>query len=337
MKLMRYIAFPIVPIYYFVTWLRNKLYDSGIKSSKSYSLPLICVGNLSAGGTGKTPMVEYLIRLLKDDYVLATLSRGYGRKTKGYVLGTSSSSAVTLGDEPFQFYNAFSKDIKVAVDGDRQNGIKNLLNLKPPPEIILLDDAFQHRKVKADFNVLLTTYSNLYTDDWVLPTGNLREPRTGAKRAQIIVITKCPAILSEAEKEKIINKINPEIHQQVFFSKIGYSNAVVSENKKIELKTLPQFTLVTGIANAKPLVDFLKLNNLDFNHLEYKDHHQFTENDIKTIEKSEFVLTTEKDYMRLKDFSSLKNKLYYLPIQTEIDNALGFDSLIKQFVINYAS
>ena len=334
---MRYIAFPIVPIYYFVTWLRNKLYDLGIKSSKSYNLPLICVGNLSAGGTGKTPMVEYLIRLLKDDYILATLSRGYGRKTKGFQLGASSSSAETLGDEPFQFYNTFSKEIKVAVDGDRQNGIENLLNLKPTPEVILLDDAFQHRKVKADLNILLTTYSDLYVDDWVLPTGNLREPRAGAKRAQIIVVTKCPHHLSEAEKQKIINKIKPEIHQQVFFSKIAYGKEVVSESKTMELKTLSHFTLVTGIANAKPLVNFLKLNHLEFSHLEYKDHYHFTEEDIKIIENNELILTTEKDYMRLKDFVSLKNKLYYLPIETEIDNAMDFDILVKQFIADYAS
>ena len=180
MKFIRIILFPIVPIYYLVTWLRNKLYDTGIKSSKSYDFPVICVGNLSTGGTGKTPMIEYLIRLLKDEKSLATLSRGYKRKTEGFVLADENANANTIGDEPFQFYTKFNA-IAVAVDSDRQNGIAQLRKLKIQPEVILLDDAYQHRKVKAGFNILLTAYNNLYYKDMVLPTGNLREPRSGAK------------------------------------------------------------------------------------------------------------------------------------------------------------
>ena len=157
MKLLRKILFPLVPIYYTVTSLRNKLYDLGIKKSKSYDFPIICVGNLSVGGTGKTPMIEYLIHLLKDDYKVATLSRGYGRSTKGFLLANESVIAESLGDEPFQFYNKFKNDILVAVDENRNYGIQSLRRLKKPPEVILLDDAFQHRKVKAGFNILLTT------------------------------------------------------------------------------------------------------------------------------------------------------------------------------------
>jgi len=332
MKLLRYITFPIVPIYYLVTWLRNKLYDYGIKKSRAYDFPVICVGNLSAGGTGKTPMVEYLIKLLKEDYKLATLSRGYGRKSVGFQLGSRTSSAETLGDEPFQFYNKFSRYIDVAVDGDRQNGIEELTNLSNAPEVIILDDAFQHRKVRAGFNILLTTYSNLYFKDWVLPTGNLREPRQGAQRAQIIIVTKCPENLRETERLSIIKGINPENYQQVFFSSISYANSVFSENNSKPLNEQLKFTLVTGIANAKPLVGYLKAKGLDFKHLEYKDHYHFTESDVRELESNDLIITTEKDYMRLKTYKNLKNKLYFLPIEITIDNAKAFDESIKEFV-----
>jgi tetraacyldisaccharide 4'-kinase len=331
MKLLRYLAFPFVPIYYLVTWFRNLLYDYNIKSSKSYDLPIICVGNLSTGGTGKTPMVEYLIRLLKEDYELATLSRGYGRKTKGFQLGNEYASAEVLGDEPFQFYNKFKKSISVAVDGDRQNGISNLLNLKPTPEVIVLDDAFQHRKVKAGFNILLTTYSNLYFKDWVLPSGNLREPRQGAKRAQLIVITKCPDTITEAEKKTIRKRITKE-NQQVFFSTIAYSNTVVSNSESRVLNTLPKFTLVTGIANASTLTTFLKSEQLEFNHLEYKDHYHFSDSDVEIIASNDLIITTEKDYVRLKDYKQLEGKLFYLPIEVQIENAIAITTAITAYV-----
>jgi len=335
MKLLRYITFPFVPVYYIITWFRNLLYDYNIKSSKSYNLPIICVGNLSTGGTGKTPMVEYLIRLLKDEYKLATLSRGYGRKTKGYLLGDENASAETLGDEPFQFYSKFFNTINVAVDGDRQNGIANLLKLNPKPEVIILDDAFQHRKVKAGFNILLTTYANLYIKDWVLPSGNLREPRQGAKRAQFIVVTKCPNTLSKELKQSIIKKIAPKKDQHVFFSTIVYSSNVISLNETKALDTLSTFTLVTGIANASTLTTFLKEKQLQFNHLEYKDHHHFSNEDVDIIAASnKIIITTEKDYMRLKDFNKLKDKLFYLPIETHIDNTLAFNSIVGNYVFN---
>lgn len=331
-KLIRKILFPVVPIYYVVTWLRNKLYDLGIKKSVSYDFPVICVGNLSVGGTGKTPMIEYLINLLKDDFKVATLSRGYKRKTSGFQLAGGLSDADTLGDEPFQFYNKFKNDILVAVDSDRNNGIRNLRNLEGKPNVILLDDAFQHRKVKARFNILLTTYSSIYTDDMVLPTGNLREPKSGAKRADVIVVTKCPYNLEVNTQNEIIKKIKPENDQHVFFSHITYSNEVFSSNTSIELKTLPNFTLVTGIANAKPLVDFLATYNLNFNHLNYSDHHDFSQQDILELQKHELIITTEKDYMRLKKYDILRPKLYYLPITIGLNDTQVFNKLIKDVV-----
>lgn len=331
MNFIRIILFPIVPIYYLITWLRNWLYSTGIKSSRSYDFPVICVGNLSTGGTGKTPMIEYLIRLLKDEKSIATLSRGYKRKTKGFVLAEQSANADTIGDEPFQFYRKFS-DILVAVDADRQNGINELRKLNRQPEVILLDDAFQHRKVKAGFNIMLTAYNNLYFKDWVLPTGNLREPRSGAKRADIIVVTKCDKNISEEEKQKIASKIKLRDNQQLFFSYVEYATKVISETDELELKDLPEFTLVTGIANATPLVNFLKEKELKFNHLEYSDHYNFKESDIETIALNSLIVTTEKDFVRLSDNDEIRNKLYYLPIRIKIDNALNFNKLVTGFV-----
>ena len=331
MKLLRIVLFPIVPIYYSVTWLRNKLYDAGIKSSKSYDFPVICVGNLSTGGTGKTPMIEYLVRLLIKNKKVATLSRGYKRVTKGFLLADENTNVDTIGDEPFQFYKKFN-DVIVAVDEDRQNGIAELRHLNPQPQVILLDDAYQHRKVKAGFNILLTSYQKLYTKDIVLPTGNLREPKSGADRADVIVVTKCPEDISSSEKEKITKEIDPKPHQNVFFSKIYYGENAISANGQIRLKDLPKFTLVTGIANAKPLVNFLNSQSLDFEHLEYGDHYNFTIKDIELFEQKELILTTEKDYMRLLDNESLKSTLYYLPISIDIDNTEKFNNLILEFL-----
>ena len=333
MKFIRIILFPFVPIYFLVTWFRNLAYDKGWFKSTSYDFPIICVGNLSAGGTGKTPMVEYLIRLLKDETNLATLSRGYGRKTKGFLLAEDNITATELGDEPFQFYHKFKDEITVAVDEDRQHGISTLRALKTKPEVVILDDAFQHRKVKAGYNILLTTYNNLYVDDFVLPTGNLREPKKGAKRANIIVVTKCPESLTQLEKKAIVLKLKPKVYQHVFFSHIGYNDLVLNETQKVSLNKLESFTLVTGIANAKPLVSYLKSLQLDFNHIEFKDHHNFTENDIKKLSELDKIVTTEKDYMRLKNEAVLKSKLYFLPIKTVIDNSEQFDALVKAFTL----
>ncbi|WP_178987548.1 tetraacyldisaccharide 4'-kinase [Winogradskyella schleiferi] len=331
MNFIRIILFPIVPIYYVITWLRNWLYNAGIKSSKSYDFPVICVGNLSTGGTGKTPMIEYLIRLLKDEKDIATLSRGYKRVTQGFILADENATADTIGDEPFQFYRKF-KALTVAVDGDRQNGIAELRRLSPQPEVILLDDAFQHRKVKAGFNILLTAYNNLYYKDIVLPTGNLREPRSGAKRANLIVVTKCSKTISEVEKQKIASKIKLKNHQQLFFSYVDYAPNVISAFDELDLNKLPKFTLVTGIANAKPLVDFLAEKELEFDHLEYSDHYSFRISDIETLASKSLLITTEKDYVRLSDHEELKDKLYYLPIQIKIDKTAQFGAAVKAFV-----
>lgn len=333
MKIVRYILFPIVPIYFLVTWLRNKLYDWGLFTSMEYDIATICVGNLSVGGTGKTPMIEYLIRLLKPSYKLATLSRGYKRSTEGFVIADENSTASTMGDEPFQFHNKFD-DIVVSVDADRRNGISNLLKLKLPPEIILLDDAFQHRKVKCKFNILLTAYHDLYPNDMLLPTGNLREPVSGAKRADVIVVTKCPDSISQTDKNRILHSLKPTAKQEVFFSSIRYSKLIknLTSEHNIEQLSDKKFTLVTGIANSKPLVEYLEFKNLQFEHLNYNDHHEFTSKEIKDLHTKEMILTTEKDFMRLLPHFKEQDKLYYLPIVLKMDRFEEFNNLIHSTI-----
>lgn len=332
MKLLRILLFPIVPIYYAITWLRNLFYDLGWKKSTSFSFPVICVGNLSTGGTGKTPMIEYLIKLLKSDYKLATLSRGYGRNTKGFRLGNEFETAETMGDEPFQFYSKFKHDIAVAVDGDRVHGIHKLVE-KITPQVVLLDDAFQHRKVSAGLNILLTPFNDLYVNDFVLPTGNLREPKKGAKRANIIVVTKCPNNLSEAERKHVIGLLNPEKHQQVFFSYITYSEKVFSKTASRSLNSFTEFILVTGIANPKPLLNVLDGKGLNYQHKSFKDHHVFSANDIASIlTGNKLILTTEKDYMRLLHFEQLQGRLFYLPIEIDFYEKTNFNNVVKKFV-----
>lgn len=331
MNLLRKLFFPFVPLYFLITYLRNKLYDYNIIKSKSYPFPVICVGNLSVGGTGKSPMIEYLLRLL-DEKRLATLSRGYRRKTKGFLLADDRTNVEDLGDEPYQFKQKF-KDVLVAVDENRQRGIESLMKLENSPEVILLDDAFQHRKVKAGFNIMLTTYDNLYVDDFVLPTGNLREPKPGAKRADVVVVTKCPSDITKKDKSRISSKLKLESYQKLFFSSIVYDDYVLNNDERVwvdDLKNEP-FTLVTGIANAQTLVDFLKAKKLNFEHLNFKDHHDFTEGELKTLDQKPLIVTTEKDFVRLH--GKLKNvQLFYLPITVSLDDSEAFEYLVKKFV-----
>jgi len=336
MNLLRYISFPIVPFYYLATWLRNKLYDLGIKSSTEYDIPVLCIGNLSVGGTGKTPMIEYLVRFLQKDYTIATLSRGYKRKTKGFIIADETVNAEIIGDEPFQFYKKF-KNLIVSVDADRQNGIKQLLSLKQRPDVILLDDAFQHRKIKAGFNIMLTQYGNLYINDMVLPTGNLREPKSGAHRADVIVVTKCPVSISESDKQQIKARLKPLQGQHVFFSSIKYSDKLKNSIEEIDLQDLKDktFTLVTGIANSKPLVDYLRSERFKFEHLNFRDHYEFSEKDLENLKTKELIVTTEKDFVRLEPNFKDSRNLYYLPIETVISEAEIFDNLITKFITSF--
>ncbi|RKT00070.1 tetraacyldisaccharide 4'-kinase [Flavobacterium sp. 123] len=336
MNLLRKILFPFAILYGLVTSIRNFLFDIGILKSYSFDLPIIAVGNLSVGGTGKTPQIEYLIRLLSGKYKIATLSRGYKRQSEGFVLADSTSNAMVLGDEPFQFYQKFP-GIQVAVDADRKNGIEHLLSQKEKPEIILLDDAFQHRKVKAGFYILLTSYGDLYSDDYILPTGNLRESRTGAKRANVVVVTKCPANLSLDEQNEIKAKLKLTPSQELYFSFIDYDDSIFSEDKTMKVEEIRNNDklLLAGIAKPEPFFEFLKseVNNQEI--LTYPDHYHFTEKDILEIKekaKHKIIITTEKDYVRLKD-SVLAAQLYYLPIRSSfVSGGNSFDESIQNFV-----
>lgn len=315
-----------------VTWLRNYFYDKQIFKSKSYDLPIIAVGNLSVGGTGKTPQIEYLIRLLQDKYKLATLSRGYKRETDGFFLANTTTTVKEIGDEPFQFFTKFPK-INVAVDANRVNGINQLLAIENKPEVILLDDAFQHRKVKAGFYILLTTYSELFCDDFILPFGNLREPSLGKKRANMIIVTKCPEDISDLAMSEIKMKLGVAV--PVFFSKIEYDEFSYSEidSKNTSEIMEEEKVIVTGIAKPFPFISFLKKENDLI--LEFSDHHNFTQNEINAIKeasKDKLIVTTEKDFMRLKG-GLPREQVYYLPIKsTIIKDADLFDKIILDYV-----
>jgi len=334
MNLLRKILFPFAILYGFITSIRNFLFDKGILKSTSFDLPVIAVGNLSVGGTGKTPQIEYLIRLLSDKYKVATLSRGYKRKSEGFVLADENSNAEILGDEPFQFYQKFP-NVMVAVDANRTNGIQNLLSQNEKPEIILLDDAYQHRKVKAGFYILLTSYGDLYADDFMLPTGNLRESRSGAERASIVVVTKCPSILTEEEQAIIKSRLKLNYKQQLFFSFIDYDNVIYGKNEKITVSEIKPESklLLAGIAKPKPFFDYLKNENDEC--LTFPDHHHFSDNDLDAIHNKangRKIITTEKDYVRLKD-SKLVSQLYYLPIKSSfINHQQDFDATILEYV-----
>jgi tetraacyldisaccharide 4'-kinase len=346
MNLLRKILFPFAILYGFITSIRNFLFDKGILKSYSFGVPVIAVGNLSVGGTGKTPQIEYLIRLLSPKYKVATLSRGYKRQSTGFILANSNTNAEILGDEPFQFYTKF-KNIQVAVDADRKNGIDQLLSQsetrgiaeqsEAKPEIILLDDAFQHRKVKAGFYILLTSYGDLYSDDFMLPMGNLRESCSGAKRANVIIVTKCPATLSLDEKAKIKRfLLNDKIeNQQLYFSYIDYDEFIYSEDKSIkvtEIKNVDKL-LLAGIAKPNPFFAYLQKENDE--KLIFQDHHHFTEKDINEIKyklQNKIIITTEKDFVRLKS-SIPAEKLFYLPIRSSfLSESENFDKTILNYV-----
>ncbi len=312
MEVLRKLLFPISLIYALVVHVRNFLYDAGVFKSKVFKTPTICIGNLSVGGTGKTPMAEFLISLLKDNYKIALLSRGYRRESKGFVLANHKSTVGDLGDEPYQIYAKFSK-ISVAVDADRRNGIKRLEE-EVQPDLILLDDAFQHRRVKYGLSILLTAHDNLYVNDGYLPSGNLRDSKREAKRADLIIVTKSPMNLSDSERQRITQKLNPESHQQVLFSCLAYDSKFkgAADSFSLDYFKDKKLTLVTGIANPKPLVAYLETSGLVFEHLRFKDHHSFSENELRQLRNKEYLLTTEKDYVRLK--GKVEN-LYYLPVK----------------------
>jgi len=332
MKLIKKIFLYIISIpFSIVTLIRNLLYDIGLYKSSEFNIPIISVGNLVLGGSGKTPTIEYLIRLLSKNYKIAVLSRGYGRKSNGFIIADSNSDTNLIGDEPMQYYRKF-KNIIVSVDSNRVRGINKLIKLNSKPEIILLDDAYQHRRVKPGMSILLTKFNDLYSDDNIFPLGNLRESKSNANRADIIIVTKCDKNISKDQKRHIIQKLNIADNQKIYFSSIKYSKMLYDkESSKLlsEFKNI-KFTLVTGIANSSHMVNYLKDNDFNFNHLSFKDHHNYSDSDISNINNNEIVITTEKDYVKL--YSRVTTKVFYLPIEFLIHNEEEFNNQILNYI-----
>jgi tetraacyldisaccharide 4'-kinase len=348
LKSFRVLLLPLALIYGLIIFIRNWLFDKKYFKSAHFNFPLICVGNLSVGGTGKSPMVEYIIELLKPKFKVGTLSRGYKRRTKGYALANQYTTALEIGDEPMQFHSKFP-DVAVASCEERLVGIPHLLQDVPGLQAIILDDAFQHRSVNAGLNILLTEYNDLYSHDFFLPTGDLRDQWSSAKRAQVIIVTKCPYDLSAELKQKIIRDVKPEAFQKVFFTTIEYGTPYHIFNHGDEWIITPrdEVLLVCGIANPKPLKEYLHAKTHTYYQQDYSDHHIFSIDDLNEIKqkfeeieaKDKMILTTEKDAVRLIKFTEqlVPLPMYVLPIRHFFLFGEGqqFNQLVTDFITNF--
>jgi tetraacyldisaccharide 4'-kinase len=348
LKSFRILLFPLAIVYWLIIFIRNKLYDKRVFTSAEFGIPLICVGNLSVGGTGKSPMVELLVKHLRKDFKVATLSRGYKRKTRGYALANQNSTALEIGDEPMQFHLKFP-DVPVAVGEERLDAIPQLLQDKPEIQCIILDDAFQHRAIKAGMNILLTDYSNLFTRDFFLPTGDLRDLKSSYRRAEIIIVTKCDPALSEKNKQEITAEIDPLPNQHIFFTANSYTDMYhISRSgdvRKLDMNL--EVLLITGIANPQPLKDLLHDHCKAYYMQHFPDHHIFSIDDWREMKKrfekidakQKIILTTEKDAVRLVKFGSELNEvpLYVLPLEHQFlfGDENNFFKLIKNFIRDF--
>jgi tetraacyldisaccharide 4'-kinase len=339
--------FPFSFMHRLVVSVRNALFDAKLLKSTSFNLPMICVGNLAMGGTGKTPMIEWLVKSLKTDWKVATLSRGYKRKTKGYVLAHAGTTALEIGDEPMQFHWQFS-GIPVAVGEERLVAVPQLLFDRPDTQVILLDDAFQHRSISAGYNILLTEYSNLFTRDFLFPSGDLRDTRKSHRRAQIMVVTKCPPDLSRSESQRIIRELNPAGDIPVFFTTLKYGDPYhIISRDTLKLEHTDWALLVCGIANPDPLKKKLTQTCAGYEMMRYTDHHIFSSQDWEEIKQHweampherKRIITTEKDAMRLMKFGDAMSDIpvYCWPIEHEFlfqqaDEFLGhIQTFIRSF------
>jgi tetraacyldisaccharide 4'-kinase len=343
-KSLRYFLFPFSFIYGGIIRIRNLLFDKNILRSAKFDFPLICVGNLAVGGTGKTPMVEYIVRLLEKKYKVATLSRGYKRKTKGFFIADDKTTSDAIGDEPMQIHAKFP-GITVAVAEERVMGIPQLLYEKPETQVVILDDAFQHREVNAGLNILLTDSQNLYSQDLLLPTGNLRDVRSSSKRADMIVVTKCRPGLNEPQMQDIIRQLNPLNRQKIYFTTIEYETFFhLFTKEKYELNRDYSVLLVTGIANPEPIKEIFKTLASDYEILKFRDHHDFNLQDVKEIKdhfskmenENKIIVTTEKDAVRFLKFAKELEHLpiYVLPMAHRFlfGKASQFENEILEFI-----
>lgn len=339
-KFLKLFLFPFSIVYWIITSIRNKLFDLNILPSSSFSIPIISVGNLSTGGTGKSPHIEYLVSKLSDKYKIATLSRGYKRKTKGFILAKSGHTANDIGDEPLQFKTKFP-NLTVAVDADRVNGASSLLKQEDGLDMLLLDDAYQHRKIDRSINILLTEYSKPFYKDHILPVGNLRESRSGFKRANVIIVTKSPIVLSPLDIRRVKAEIKPEPYQKIYFSYIKYGKPVAHTEaaKSLGQINLSDFaiTVISGIANPEGLKFYVNRYAKEVNSLTFPDHHAFSQKDFDKInEKFEdlisqkkIIITTEKDSMRIDKLAYKDLPIFYIPIKIKFHLNDG-EELIEQ-------
>jgi len=345
--------YPFALLYQLITEIRNILYDTGVFKSEKFGIPVICVGNITVGGTGKTPHTEYIIDLLRKEFKVAVLSRGYKRKSKGFRIAGSTSLAREIGDEPLQISTKFP-DILVAVDRDRRNGIRTITNKYPETDLVILDDGYQHRRVKPGMSILLTDYNRLITRDYLMPYGKLRENKSNRKRADIIVVSKTPEDIKESLMKEITRELKPHTGQKLFFTKIKYNGLIPIFGNPALKRGLPSgneignsgAVLITGIAVPDPLLLFLKKYFKEVIHLTFPDHHFFDQGDIDRIRKSletlvsveKILITTEKDAVRLREFAniedSLKKVFYYIPVGIAFLNEGNheFDNLISDYV-----
>ena len=347
MFLIKILLSPFSFLYWLVTSFRNHLYNIGYTRSFKFDTKVIAVGNLTVGGTGKTPHVEYLIRLLKDRYKIATLSRGYGRKTKGILIADQQATAASIGDEPMQFYKKFSQDVTVTVGEERALAIPTILFEKPGTQVILLDDAYQHRKVTPDLNILLTDYNRPFYKDTILPGGRLRESRAGSKRADVVIVSKCPDNLTEQQRKDITKGIKKYAITTVpvFFTGIAYKGPQAVFANKVD--SIKKVILFSGIAKAGGLKAEVEKKSELVKFFEYPDHHHYSANDFKKMteyynsvkQEGLILLTTEKDMVKIishPDKNILENlPLYYLPIEVFVlQDKEKFDSLILNSLNN---
>lgn len=341
---------PLSWLYGLGVGIRNLLYDIGVLKSFGFDLALVKIGNLSVGGTGKTPHTELVAAMLAEVFpAVAILSRGYKRKTRGFRIASDADSARTIGDEPFQMFLKLP-DVQVAVCEDRKTGIEKLLEINPFLSAVVLDDGFQHRKVKAGLNILLSDYNEPFYEDKLMPAGKLREYKSAYRRADLIIFTKAPVQVNVYDKKYVYTKVNPAAHQQVIFSHIRYTDPVFLEPfEEVKLHSQQQLLLVTGLANAQSLTDMLDRKRLSYTHLAYADHQYYGNKQLEQIEKqfaalegpNKLVLTTEKDFVKLREhaqwFIDKQIPLAYLPIEIgfdEQDRAI-FIRMIEDYVKQY--
>ena len=338
MKKLKFLLYPLSVFYSIYSSFRNLLFDFGIIDSIEYKIPTIGIGNISTGGTGKSIIVDYIIEKFKTNRKITTLSRGYNRKTKGYVHASKSSNAYEIGDEPFQFFSK-NPEINVVVCEDRRKGMNIILNNLPNTELCIWDDIFQHRFVKPGLMILATTFQYPFYKDEILPIGNLRENKESYKRADLIVVTKCPADLKKQDNETFIESLNPTDHQKVFFSTLTYKQKIKSDLGEVNIDTLGEkdFILVTGIADSSYLVNFLKSKNFNFKHLKYSDHYNFNKpsiDKIRSLSNGKIVLTTEKDYGRLRPKIN-DREIYYVQVSMKFNtemNEFNFNETISEYI-----